>query len=63
MAERARPKGLLGIEELKALVAKGEIDTVVAGFTDHYGRLVGKRFDAELFVEDVASGGAHACDY
>ena len=33
---------------------QGEIETVVAGFTDHYGRLMGKRFDAEMFVDDVA---------
>ncbi|MBV8032752.1 MAG: glutamine synthetase [Betaproteobacteria bacterium] len=58
-----RPKGLLELEDLKALAAKGEVETVVAGFTDHYGRLVGKRFDAELFVEDIAAHGAHACDY
>jgi len=36
---------------------------VVAGFTDHYGRLLGKRFDAEMFVEEVVKHGAHACDY
>jgi glutamine synthetase len=36
---------------------------VVVGFTDHYGRLLGKRFDAEMFVEDIVSHGAHACDY
>jgi len=48
---------------LRELVAKGEIETVVAGFTDHYGRLLGKRFDAEMFVEDVIKSGGHACDY
>ena len=36
---------------------------MVAGFTDHYGRLLGKRFDAEMFVEEVVKHGAHACDY
>ncbi|MDF3010850.1 MAG: glutamine synthetase [Burkholderiales bacterium] len=44
-------------------VGKGDIETVVAGFTDHYGRLMGKRFDAEMFVEDIAKHGGHACDY
>ena len=58
-----RPKGMLTPEALRAMVAAGEIETVVAGFTDHYGRLVGKRFDAEMFVEEVASSGGHACDY
>jgi glutamine synthetase len=56
-------KGLLKVEQLRDLVAKGEIETVVAGFTDHYGRLLGKRFDAEMFVEDVLKNGGHACDY
>jgi glutamine synthetase len=35
----------------------------VVGFTDHYGRLIGKRFDAEMFVDDVCTVGAHACNY
>jgi len=36
---------------------------VVVAFPDHYGRLMGKRFDAEYFVEDGAAHGTHACDY
>ena len=58
-----KQKGMLTLEHLKALVAKGEIETVLAGFTDHYGRLMGKRFDAEMFVDEIAAGGGHACDY
>jgi glutamine synthetase len=54
---------MLKLEQLRELVGKGDIETVVAGFTDHYGRLMGKRFDAEMFVEDVAKHGGHACDY
>ena len=54
---------MLTLEQLKGMVAKGEIETVLAGFTDHYGRLMGKRFDAEMFVEEIAAGGGHACDY
>lgn len=56
-------RGMLTLEQLKAMVAKGEIETVLAGFTDHYGRLMGKRFDAEMFVDEIAAGGGHACDY
>jgi len=56
-------KGLLTADELAKLAKSGEIETVVVGFTDHYGRLLGKRFDAEMFVEDIIKGGAHACDY
>jgi glutamine synthetase len=58
-----KQRGMLTLEVLKALVAKGEIETVLAGFTDHYGRLMGKRFDAEMFVDEIAAGGGHACDY
>jgi glutamine synthetase len=54
---------MLTLEQLRARVENGEIETVVAGFTDHYGRLMGKRFDAEMFVGEVAQGGGHACDY
>src|SRR5881296_3356296 len=61
--DRAGPRGLLSVETLRDLVAKGEIETVVVGFTDHYGRLLGKRFDAEMFVDEIAKDGAHACDY
>ena len=56
-------RGMLNIDELHELVGKGEIETVVAGFTDHYGRLMGKRFDAEMFVEEIVRHGGHACDY
>jgi len=54
---------MLDLEQLRALVSKDEIETVVVGFTDHYGRLLGKRFDAEMFVEEICSHGARACDY
>ena len=58
-----KQRGMLALGELQAMVEKGEIETVVGGFTDHYGRLMGKRFDAEMFIGEVASGGGHACDY
>jgi glutamine synthetase len=54
---------MLGLEQLRAMAASGEIDTVVAGFTDHYGRMLGKRFDAQMFVDDVVKAGGHACNY
>src|SRR4051812_48665911 len=56
-------RGMLSAEQLRTLVEHDEIDTVVAGFTDHYGRLIGKRFDAEMFLDDVLKDGGHACDY
>ncbi len=56
-------RGMLTLAELAQLVAQDEIETVVVGFTDHFGRLMGKRFDAEFFVENAASHGTHGCDY
>src|SRR6266850_6135205 len=58
-----KPRGMLTLEALRAMVAAGEIETVIGGFTDHYGRLMGKRFDAEMFVDEIAKSGGHACDY
>ena len=34
------------LDELRDLVAKGEVDTVVLAMTDMQGRLQGKRLDA-----------------
>ena len=56
-------RGMLQLDELRKCVTDGEIETIVVGFTDHSGRLLGKRFDAEMFLEDIVEGGAHACDY
>jgi glutamine synthetase len=54
---------MLTLEELGQRVEADEIDTVVVAFTDHYGRIHGKRFDAEFFLAEGASHGTHACDY
>ena len=56
-------KGMLSYSSLQDAVKSGEIETVVVSFTDHYGRQMGKRFDAEFFVEQVSKVGTHACDY
>jgi glutamine synthetase len=50
-------------DELDALVTTGEIDTVLAAFTDSYGRLLGKRLDARFFLDETIGHGTHACDY
>jgi glutamine synthetase len=63
MEGKAGPKGILDIEQLRDMAAHGQIETVIVGFTDHYGRLMGKRFDAGMFIEEVCDHGAHACDY
>jgi glutamine synthetase len=54
---------VLTLEELRGEVDCGAIDTVVVGFTDHYGRLTGKRVDGGFFLDEVAANGTHACDY
>ena len=56
-------KGLITADQLKSLVASGEIDTVVVAFTDVQGRLVGKRVAARLFIEDIMDHGAECCNY
>ena len=55
--------GKLTFSELKQRARRGEIETVIAAFTDHYGRLLGKRFSTAFFLDDVVSHGTHACDY
>ncbi|MEJ7894867.1 MAG: glutamine synthetase family protein [Solirubrobacteraceae bacterium] len=51
------------LDELKELVEKGEVDTVVLALCDMQGRLMGKRLTAEHFVEEVAEHGAEGCNY
>ncbi|MFJ7149946.1 glutamine synthetase family protein [Streptomyces sp. NPDC100445] len=60
MAKRTPP---LGVEELHALVAGGEIDTVVLAFPDMQGRLQGKRFAARFFLDEVLHHGTEGCAY
>ncbi|MFE0330922.1 glutamine synthetase family protein [Streptomyces sp. NPDC003753] len=60
MADRTSP---LGLEELHALVAGGEIDTVVLAFPDMQGRLQGKRFAARFFLDEVLEHGTEGCNY
>ena len=54
--------GMLTFRELQAAVGKGEIDTVVIAFPDMQGRLIGKRMQAEYFL-DSAHEETHGCDY
>jgi glutamine synthetase len=56
-------KGKLSIEELQKAVENETIETIIVAFTDHYGRLIGKRFDADFFMESVFETGTHACNY
>ncbi|MFD5427391.1 glutamine synthetase family protein [Streptomyces sp. NPDC127084] len=60
MADRTPP---LTVEELRTLVASGEIDTVVLAFPDMQGRLQGKRFAAPFFLDEVLEHGTEGCNY
>lgn len=55
--------GKLNREELARLVEREEIEMVLAVFPDLYGRLMGKRYLARFFLENVSEHGMHACDY
>lgn len=56
-------KGKLTLEDLQDKVRSEEIETIIVAFTDHYGRLMGKRYDGDFFLESVVDSGSHACDY
>ncbi|WP_441248456.1 glutamine synthetase family protein [Kitasatospora sp. McL0602] len=53
----------LTLEDLRVLVAGGEIDTVVLAMTDMQGRLQGKRIAAGFFLSDVVPHAAEGCGY
>ena len=55
--------GMLTVEELSTMVKDERIDTVQVVFPDLYGRLLGKRLDADFFLEQAVTGGTHACNY
>ena len=50
------------LDDLKKDVAEGRIDTVLACQIDMQGRLMGKRFQAEYFL-DSAWKETHSCNY
>jgi glutamine synthetase len=51
------------LEELRARIQRGEIDTVLLALTDMQGRLQGKRLTARHFLDEVAEHGAEGCNY
>src|SRR6266550_5581813 len=55
---------VLSLEELRTDVETGAIDTVIAAFTDMQGRLMGKRLDAEFFLDELDAGSTvEGCNY
>ena len=55
-------RALLTLGDLAQAVADGAIDTVVVAQVDMQGRLMGKRFQAEFFLES-AHEETHSCNY
>jgi glutamine synthetase len=51
------------LDELRAEVEAGRIDTVLLCLTDMQGRLQGKRMHAQFFVDEISEHGAEACNY
>lgn len=49
-------------EDLKTQIESGQIDTVLTCIIDMQGRLMGKRFHAEAFLE-IAHTETHCCNY
>jgi glutamine synthetase len=54
--------GLMSFESLKTAVSSGEVDTVLVCLVDMQGRLAGKRFVAQHFI-DSAWEETHCCNY
>ena len=55
--------GMLDLDQLRGLVAAGEVDTVLVAITDMQGRLQGKRCGARYFLEEVVHHGTEGCNY
>ena len=53
----------LTVDELRAAVADGTVDTVLVAFPDMQGRLQGKRLSARFFLEEVLEHGTEGCNY
>ncbi|NJC64084.1 glutamine synthetase [Planosporangium flavigriseum] len=51
------------LEQLRTAVAEGTIDTVVLAVVDMQGRLQGKRFHAQHFLDEVVKNGSEGCNY
>ena len=51
------------VDQLRAAVLAGEVDTVIVAFTDMQGRLQGKRLHGHFFLEHVLEHGTEGCNY
>ena len=53
----------MDLDELRAEVAAGTVDTVLLAIADMEGRLQGKRLTASHFLDEVLEAGAEGCSY
>lgn len=51
------------LNDLTQRVRSGALDTILVALPDPFGRLVGKRFRADYFLDAVAHHGTHGCNY
>jgi glutamine synthetase len=63
VARRAPDKGKITLDDLTALVAAEEIDTIVTAVCDMQGRLIGKRVTGQFFIDHCLDHGTHFCTY
>jgi glutamine synthetase len=54
---------VITLDELRAMVDDGRVDTVLVAMTDMQGRLQGKRCHARYFLEEVLVHQTEACNY
>src|SRR4026208_2173172 len=47
--------------ELSTMIRDGRIDTLIVAFADMQGRLMGKRVQAQAFLNGAIDHGAHFC--
>ena len=63
MGDGTRAQGRLTLEELRAEVDAGRVDTVLLAIADMQGRLQGKRLAATHFLDEVVEHHAEGCNY
>ncbi|HUW15872.1 MAG TPA: glutamine synthetase family protein [Actinomycetes bacterium] len=59
----SRRPGLLTVDDLRAHIDLGQVDTVLVAITDMQGRLQGKRLAARYFLDEVVQHGTEGCNY
>ena len=53
----------LSVDELRADIESGRVDTVIVAITDMQGRLAGKRLHGQFFLDEVLAHGTEGCNY